>query len=63
LPKSQAPSSACPVCGSTSYEPEVVTLRDGTLSEGWFRCAQCKRYTVNSAPATPLIPTYTKRRR
>jgi len=63
MPEPQVPSSACPVCGSTDYAPEVMTLRDGTISEGWFRCTGCKRYTVNAAPGTPLVPTYTKTKR
>jgi len=63
MPEPQAPSTRCPTCGSAAYEPEVMRGRDGTVSEGWFRCTQCRRYAVSSVPAKPLIPTYAKRRR
>ncbi len=60
MPDPTTPSSSCPLCGSTAYEPETVTRTDGTSNEGWFRCAKCKRYTVSLRPAKQHIPTYTK---
>ncbi len=62
MPELQAPFS-CPLCGSTSSEPAVITRGDGTSSEGWLRCAHCRRYSVSLRPGEPFVPVYAKRRR
>ena len=62
MPEVQAHFS-CPLCGSTSSEPAVITRADGTSSEGWLRCAKCRRYQVSSRPGEPYVPAYMKRRR
>jgi hypothetical protein len=62
VPEVQAPFS-CPLCGATASEPAVVTRGDGTSSEGWLRCADCRRYQVSNRPAEPYVPPKVKRYR
>jgi transcription elongation factor Elf1 len=62
VPEPRAPFS-CPLCGSTASEPAVITRGDGTSSDGWLRCAQCRRYSVSMRPGEPFVPAYAKRRR
>ncbi len=62
MPEVQAPFS-CPLCGATVSEPAVVTRGDGTSSEGWLRCAACRRYQVSTRPAEPYAPPKAKRYR
>jgi hypothetical protein len=63
MPESKIKLSICPLCGANEYESEIMTRADGTVSEGWFRCVKCKRYTVSPRSAKPHIFTYTKPRR
>ena len=60
MPEPQTTFSNCPLCGGNAYEPAVVTRTDGTISEGWFKCAKCKRYSVSLRPAKEHIPMYRK---
>jgi len=62
VPEAQAPF-ACPLCGGTASEPAVITRGDGTSSEGWLRCAKCRRYQVSLRPGEPYVPAYMKRPR
>jgi len=62
VPETQVPFS-CPLCGSASSEAAVVTRGDGTTSEGWLRCAKCRRYSVSTRPGEPFVPASSKWRR
>ncbi|HET7763859.1 MAG TPA: hypothetical protein VFK92_02070 [Burkholderiales bacterium] len=62
MPEVPTPFS-CPLCGANASEPTVITRGDGTRSEGWLRCAKCRRYQVSVAPAEPHVPPKVKRYR